>query len=192
MANDVRKIANEIHFTLPESLWEAKKDFFMSFGFREARKSKLLYRSFEDELICSAPFSDVWNASIRKLPKLKNKYSIAGYSLENDILMSFHPEFAKKILNGEKRVEIRRKFIKKCNDYKISIYITKPEQTIAGEATIEYVEEDIAEKIWFKYKNEIGCTEREFYDYVCKNASEYVIVFPHCRDLLILMLDNPL
>ena len=61
MAAEVRRIASEIHFTLPESLWMQEKEFFHSLGFMNAELAHRQYRLFEDELQCSARFEDVWS-----------------------------------------------------------------------------------------------------------------------------------
>src|ERR1041385_7647830 len=41
----------DVHFSLPESLWETKQEFFKSFGFENAEKYHTQYRTFEEELI---------------------------------------------------------------------------------------------------------------------------------------------
>ncbi|MFX0203815.1 MAG: hypothetical protein ACFFCW_47560, partial [Candidatus Hodarchaeota archaeon] len=58
MGLDIRGLAKEIHFTLPESVWEKEKGFFKSFGFVDAIKAGHQYRLFEDELRCSTDFGN--------------------------------------------------------------------------------------------------------------------------------------
>jgi hypothetical protein len=61
MALEIRDLAKDIHFTLPESLWETKGQFFQSFGFRSAELAEAQYRLFYRELACSAAFPAVWS-----------------------------------------------------------------------------------------------------------------------------------
>ena len=48
-------------------------------------------------------------------------------SVENILLISVKPEFAKKIINGEKTIELRKSTPKRVNkDNYILIYVTSP------------------------------------------------------------------
>jgi hypothetical protein len=114
MTFEARHLAKEIHFTLPESLWFKKSKFFESFGFACANKSLKQYRWADTELVCSAKLPVVWSAVLRKLPSLRQKFSVGGYSLNNEILVSIKPEYAHQILSGEKLVEIRKRFSDRC------------------------------------------------------------------------------
>src|SRR5204863_9817154 len=68
MAAEVRQFASDVHFTLPESLWEEKRDFFQSFGFASASRATKQYRPFHDELSCSTPFQALWRTLTERLP----------------------------------------------------------------------------------------------------------------------------
>jgi hypothetical protein len=78
MVMEVRNLATEIHFTLPERLWKAKRSFFDSFGFSAAFPALHQYRLFEDELMCSSDFSSVWKRVLQKLPKIAGLFSVGG------------------------------------------------------------------------------------------------------------------
>ncbi len=160
----VRNMAEEIHFTLPESLWEKKKKFFQSFGFHEAVKAGTQYRLFDMELRCSSTFSEVWKSVLDKLPKFLS------------LSFSFKPEFAKRILNGEKKVEIRRKFSKKWKGHRISIYSSSPIQSLVGEATIDDVVFGEPNFIWERFNSDISGTKEEFDKYVASTKEIYAIV----------------
>jgi hypothetical protein len=75
MTLETRHLAKEIHFTLPESLWESKTKFFESFGFVRAAKSLRQYRSGNKELVCSAPHAVVRMAALDRLPVLARKFN---------------------------------------------------------------------------------------------------------------------
>src|SRR3990170_1529253 len=106
MTFELRQVAERIHFTLPESVWAAKQPFFQSFGFSDPVQSARQYRLFDNELTCSAPFGDVWRHTLDKLPKLSELFSIGSYSMNNRLLMSVKPQFAERIVSGQKRIEL--------------------------------------------------------------------------------------
>lgn len=54
--------ADRIHFSLPESLWLEKSDFFNSFGFCHIDGAKVAYRAGDKELICRAELPDIMQA----------------------------------------------------------------------------------------------------------------------------------
>lgn len=165
MVMEVRAEAQQIHFTLPESLWEEKKAFFSSFAFREVEKSGRQYRLFDDELHCGASFDDVWKTVVEKLPKLTASLEINGSSRESDLLLSVHSRFADSILRGRKTVEIRRSFSTRWLGHRIAIYAGAPISSIVGEAVIEKVVEDTPGTIWNRFGSSIGCTKEEFDSY---------------------------
>ena len=175
MTLEARQEAQEIHFTLPESLWDSKKEFFQSFGFKDAIKSKDQYRLFEEELKCSAPYDIVQEAVLRKLPKLARKFSINGHSMANSLLMSIKPENAEKIFHRDKKVEIRRKFSTKWIGEDICIYVSQPSACLMGEASIKNVVRGSPEYIWQEYHTEINSSKKEFDDYVSSMEEVYAI-----------------
>lgn len=177
MTLEARQEAQEIHFTLPESLWDSKKEFFQSFGFKDVIKSKIQYRLFEEELKCTAPYNIVQEAVLRKLPKLARKFSIDGHSMANSLLMSIKPENAEKIFYKDKKVEIRRKFSTKWIGEDICIYASQPSACLMGEALIKNVVKGSPEYIWEEYHTEINSTKKDFDDYVNSLEEVYAIEF---------------
>jgi len=176
MGLEIRDFAKEVHFTLPISLWERENKFFKSFGFAKAVKAGHQYRLFEDELRCSAPFHIVWKAIREKLPKIARIFCINGHNLDNKILISIKAEHAKKVLSGKKKVEIRRRFSKKWTGYKVSIYASRPESSLVGEALISRVVVDKPENVWERFHDQIGCTKEEFDKYTGSKNEIYAVV----------------
>jgi predicted transcriptional regulator len=165
MTFEARHLAREIHFTLPESLWCAKRRFFESFGFVCAAKSPRQYRGGDTELSCSAPLPIVWSAVLKKLPSLRAKFSVAGYSLKNDILVSIKPKYAHQILSGQKLVEIRRRFSDRWAGSRVVLYASNPEKALVGEATVRSVTSGSPKEIWAQFGSDIGCSSDEFDEY---------------------------
>lgn len=166
MTFEARHLAKEIHFTLPESLWCKKAAFFQSFGFSRAEKSSRQYRRSDSELICSAPLSVVWSAALANLPGLRKKFSVSGYSMKNEILVSIKPEYAHQILSGKKLVEIRRRFSDQWAGSRAVLYASSPEKALVGEATIGSVTTGSPKEIWGRFHSSIGCSSAQFEEYV--------------------------
>ncbi len=181
MALEVRNVAEEIHFTLPESLWEKKKFFFQSFGFYNTVNAGTQYRLFDRELKCSSSFSEVWNSALEKLPDIAVTFSVGGYSLNNKLLMSIHPKYAKRILYGKKKVELRRKFTKKWEYANVCLYSSSPIQALIGEAKIDRVVVGEPNFIWEKFNLDLGCSKDEFDKYAGSSKKVYAVVFGEVR-----------
>jgi predicted transcriptional regulator len=176
MGLEVRESAKEVHFTLPEGLWEKENKFFESFGFSKPVKAGHQYRFFEDELRCSSPFDRVWKAILEKLPKIARAFLMNGQSLNGELLMSIRAEHARKVLSGTKKVEIRRRFSKRWTGCKVSIYASGRERCLVGEASISRVVVDDPESIWQMFHEELGCTRAEFDKYTWPLEEIYAIV----------------
>jgi predicted transcriptional regulator len=176
MGLEVKDFAKEVHFTLPESLWEKENNFFKSFGFTRAVKAGQQYRLFENELKCSSSFDRVWKAVLEKLPKISRAFSVDGHSLNNRLLISIRAEHAKKVFSGEKKVEIRRRFSKRWTGCKVSVYASGNERCLVGEASISQVVVDNPESIWEKFHQQIGCTREEFDRYTHSLNEIYAVV----------------
>lgn len=175
MTLDAKRRAEEVHFTLPESLWLEKSEFFRSFGFGHVSKANQQYRSSEDELRCSAPFDQVWQKVLEKLPIITSSLTRAQDSIFSGILMSIKPQYVEKIQSGEKLIEIRRKFKKKWTGCRVTIYSSSPSQALHGYATIENVTEGPPEKIWSQFGEYIGSTKKDFDNYAGCSSKVYAI-----------------
>ena len=165
MALDVRNLAKETHFTLPESLWINKEPFFKSFGFSKVGKSSKQYRVFEEELLCSVPFKILWEKTLEKLPKIISSFTNSNINIFDGLLMSIKPKYVEKLIRGEKIVEIRKKFSPKWRGCRAVIYTSSPVQAVHGYATIKSVDRGKPNHIWNKYSNGIGCSREEFDNY---------------------------
>jgi predicted transcriptional regulator len=83
-----------------------------------------------------------------------------------DVLVSIHPDYASKILTGEKTVELRRRFPEVGTRGALAlIYSTSPVQAVVGFARIKYVLKLPVSRIW-KDHGAAACISRlEFDDY---------------------------
>lgn len=176
MAAEVRQFASNVHFTLPENLWEEKQDFFQSFGFESASRASRQYRLFEDELRCSTTFDTLWRSVVERLPKLSSLFSIRGLSIVSPLVLSIGPEYANKIVSGTKSVELRRKFSKRWIGSRTVVYATSPEKRLVGEARIANVVNGDPDRIWNAFGGELGCSRQEFDSYVGSSVEVFALV----------------
>lgn len=175
LANEIRSVAVEVHFTLPESLWLEKEEFFRSFGFAESSVAHQQYRLFDRELSCSAPFDNFWKNAQDHLPAVAEFLDTTKYIDVPRLLMSIRPRFARAVIAGDKRVEIRRSFSKRWVDQRLCIYSSSPDQCLLGEATVISVIEGDPEEIWSSYNAQLCCTRAEFEEY-SRGASKLVAI----------------
>jgi predicted transcriptional regulator len=99
-----------------------------------------------------------------------------GQSLESGLLMSIRTKYARKILSGDKKVEVRRMFSKKWKSSKIAIYASGRERSLMGEALIKDVIFDKPENVWERFSDQIGCAKEEFDKYTASKNKVYAIV----------------
>ncbi len=94
-----------------------------------------------------------------------------------DVLFSIKPMYADKILDGEKTVELRRRF----TDAEVVgslafIYSTSPVRELVGYARIRDVRRLRVQDIWYEYHGASGIGKAAFDSYFAGRAEGYVIV----------------
>jgi predicted transcriptional regulator len=78
--------------------------------------------------------------------------------------MSIHPEFAERILSGEKRVEFRRRPLGRFVTH-IVIYATAPVCAVIGVAEIQRVERGTPTALWDAFSRIGGIERGKFFGY---------------------------
>lgn len=81
------------------------------------------------------------------------------------ILLSIKPEFAEKILSGDKKFEFRKLLFAKSSASCVVIYATKPIGKLVGEFDIDTIHIDAPEKIWKKTKAFAGIAKDRYDQY---------------------------
>jgi len=79
------------------------------------------------------------------------------------IILSIKPEFAEKILSGEKRFEFRKAAFNNASVRTVVIYATKPIGKVVGEFEISAVHVDSPSNIWKKTRHHAGI-DKQFFD----------------------------
>jgi len=181
VANEIRNIATHFHFTAPSKLWFELEQFFKNYGFVNNGFAGVQYRLFDEELACSANFDSIWQGVLKKLPSIIENFTLNGNKAHCDLVFSIRPTYAERIINGSKRVEVRRRFSNKWKGATALLYASSPSRHFVGEATIGEVITKSPEVIWSEWKDEIGCSYHEFTSY-CNGASEVsAIIFKVVR-----------
>jgi predicted transcriptional regulator len=94
----------------------------------------------------------------------------------HDFVLSIRPEYATKIMSGEKTVELRRRFpggtVTGARAY---IYATAPIQGIIGWATIADVKSMSPKEIWAKYQAVACIGAEDFWQYFADVESGFVL-----------------
>ncbi len=86
--------------------------------------------------------------------------------LNNAILLSIRPQYANKIFEGRKRVELRRicpKYIKKGD--LVLIYVSSPVKSLCGAFQVDRVVEKPLSELWKAVKGKAGVSRKEFNQY---------------------------
>ena len=166
MAAEIRSIASEVHFTLPEGLWAQEQDFFKMYGFDEAVPANIQYRMIEEELRCSTPFSVLWRNVVANLPQLLTSSAVGGFDLNDGIVLSVRDKHARAILRGEKTIEVRRRFSERWVSRKATVYASGGSQSLLGAVTIGAVTKATPDEIWLQHHEELQCSRVEFDQYV--------------------------
>ena len=95
----------------------------------------------------------------------------------HDFVLSIKPEYATKIVEGLKKVELRRRFPPgTVTGARLYIYATVPIQALIGYATIKQVEHMPIEKIWSTYHSVSFIDRVDFESYYSGLDDGYVIL----------------
>lgn len=88
------------------------------------------------------------------------------------LFLAIKPEFAKKILNKEKTIELRKQRPNiHIGDYVI-IYASSPIKSVLGYGRVKSIIVCTPDEMWETHKGEIGVDQHRFYSYYdCHNKS---------------------
>lgn len=93
-----------------------------------------------------------------------------------NVLLSIKPEFAEKILQGEKGYEFRKTGFRDPSAVEIVImYASSPVQKIVGYFTIKKVVESQPDDLWNRFGTESGLERFRFMDYFEEAETGYAI-----------------
>jgi predicted transcriptional regulator len=102
----------------------------------------------------------------------------------NLLIISVKPEYARKILKGEKTIELRKCAPKKVGkDGYILIYVTAPIKELWGIYKIENIIKENPNTLWDNFGKQTGITKQEFNDYYKENKNAFGIQLQEVKNL---------
>ncbi|MBB5736420.1 putative transcriptional regulator [Xanthomonas arboricola] len=100
-----------------------------------------------------------------------------------NILISLEPRHAQNILSGEKKVELRRRAPRVSPGTVIWMYAKMPEGSVVGHATVKKIHEASPQYLWKRFKNQVGVSKAEFFEYFSCRATGVAIELQDTRRL---------
>jgi predicted transcriptional regulator len=95
----------------------------------------------------------------------------------HDFILSIKPEYATRIVDGQKTVELRRRFLDlTVTGAKMYVYATVPIQALIGYATIERVLRMPVAAIWREYHRVAFISQPDFEEYFQGRDVGFVLV----------------
>ena len=91
------------------------------------------------------------------------------------------PAYARDVMSGRKRVEIRRRFSNKWQGAIAMLYSSRPEAALVGELKIGKVVKKSPEEIWDEYRESVGCDKDSFLAYCTGSSSVFAIHLDEVR-----------
>lgn len=91
------------------------------------------------------------------------------------VLLSVAPEFAAKIADGTKTVELRRRFPGVPLGTWVYLYVTLPVGAILGRARVAAIDVDSPARLWQRHREHVGLTRARF-DAYYRGSNEGIAV----------------
>lgn len=100
-----------------------------------------------------------------------------------NVLLSIKPEYAEKILTGEKRYEFRKTpFSQADTGDRVVLYASSPDQQLVGQFTIGQVIEGSPRELWSRFQDYSGIKDSQrFFDYFDGNEIGYAVTVSEPR-----------
>lgn len=175
MTLEVRHKTKNVRFTLPESVWDDKKEFFSSFSFTSALPSQRQYRLFDPELFAQASFPSLFEITRHKIASVFGQLKIGDHSLLTGAVLAVHPAPLEKIFTRTKSVEVRTRFSSKWESKRVSLYATQPISSLVGEARIGRVLSGTPNYLWELLGHKMGCNRAEYEAYTASHETVFAI-----------------
>ena len=91
------------------------------------------------------------------------------------VLLSIRPIYAEPIINGEKKIEFRKKIFD-SSVTRVYVYSSSPVKLIIGYFDIGNIEESTPDVLWNKYKQIGRISKRSYFDYYANHEHAYGII----------------
>ncbi|MCF6402568.1 ASCH domain-containing protein [Chitinophaga filiformis] len=81
------------------------------------------------------------------------------------MLISIKPEFAEKIFNGEKSIELRKATPSVEPGDMVIVYCTLPVKAVIGYCRVEKILKMAPQQLWLEHQSRLGIDEKRFQEY---------------------------
>ncbi|MCX6640434.1 MAG: hypothetical protein NTW14_08145 [bacterium] len=182
LAHSLRHDTKRVHFTAPETLWNLYKSFFEEMGFVNQGLAGVQYRLFDDpEIAAAVDFKSFKSAIYKKFLPL---YAGLLANLDGDkidLIFSVKPEYARRIADRTKIMELRRKFSTKWKGHYALIYSSSPDQAFIAKVRVKDIIVDNPSAMWLGWSQAIGCKAEDYFNYTRDLSEVYGIVFDEVK-----------
>lgn len=116
---------------------------------------------------------------------------------ERAVLLSVAPQFAEKIADGSKTIELRRRFPQVPAGTWLYLYVTLPVGAVMGRAKVVNVDAAAPSALWKRHREKMGISQKYFNEYFhdieegfAVHLAEYEPLTPASLDGLRSMMDG--
>ena len=85
--------------------------------------------------------------------------------MSRGMLISIKPEFAEKIFNGEKSIELRKATPSVEPGDVVIVYCTLPVKAVIGYCRVEKIIKMTPQQLWIEHQSRLGIDEKRFQEY---------------------------
>lgn len=97
------------------------------------------------------------------------------------VLLSIKPEYAEKILAGEKRYEFRKAIPRAARVTTVVIYATLPVGKVVGEFDIDAIHSEGPDSLWARTRDHAGISREFFFEYFSERQTAHAIAVRRTR-----------
>lgn len=99
------------------------------------------------------------------------------------LVISIKPEYAFRIINGEKTIELRKSTPNVTKDDIVIIYATEPIKAIIGYCKVKEIVRDNPSNLWVRFNSVAGISEKGFWEYYGEALKGTGIILSHIKKL---------
>jgi ribosomal protein S18 acetylase RimI-like enzyme len=158
----VDESTKDITVTVSEAAESSVARFFESLGFHNIANVRNRYSHGVDERIYTCLVSDLLNSSLLARTHTEND---TNFRKNSALLFSLKPQFADLVINGEKRVEFRRRFSRNMDGTLAYFYISSPIKCIMFSSILSKVHYSDVNDLWKRFNYIGGVSEKDYFTY---------------------------
>jgi len=180
LCHTVDRFTKNITVTVSEAAESNVARFFESLGFHKIAAVRNRYQHGVDEHIYTCPVPwQIINALLAR-PHAENDTELMRKPV---LLFSLKPRFADSIINGEKRVEFRRRFSRGMETSLAYFYISSPVRCIMFSSVLSKVHHSDVNDLWKRFSPIGGISEKDYFTYFNGTRNGYAIELDNVKML---------